>query len=29
MELEDLKDMYDNNVQDWFENVVNDAGFNY
>jgi len=29
MDLFDLKDMCDNNIDEWFESLVNDSGFNY
>lgn len=29
MDLFDLKDMCNNNVQEWFESLVNDSGDNY
>lgn len=29
MDLEDLTDMHDGDINNWFESLVNDAGFNY
>jgi hypothetical protein len=29
MDLFDLKDMCENNVNEWFESLVNDSGFSY
>lgn len=29
MDLFDLKDMCSGNVDEWFESLINDAGFNY
>jgi hypothetical protein len=29
MDLFDLKDMCEGNVNEWFENLINDSGFNY
>lgn len=29
MDLFDLKDMCDDNVSEWFENLVNESGDNY
>lgn len=29
MDLFDLKDMCDGNVNEWFENLINDSGFNF